>query len=135
MQTMMIPSTVKYEGLIQVIQTEKYSPYWITDDGRMFEMNRFGSFKQINQSFERFQDTGNAFTRMHSGFGGILAYEQNRALDVFDSTKLISELPDSFGYHFDIQDRINEEMMQEMLLQEEMAKQILEEMDKQNRHY
>jgi hypothetical protein len=131
----MIPSNVKNQGLLEVTQLAKYSPYWQSSDGRMFEMNSFGSFKEINQSFERFQDSGNAFTRMHSGFGGILDYEQNRAIQVFDSTKLISDLPDSFGYHFDMEDRLNEELMQDMLDQQEIAKKILEEMDKQNRHH
>jgi hypothetical protein len=131
----MIPSTVRNEGLLQVTQVAKYSPYWSTEDGRIFEMNSFGSFKQINQSFERFQDTGTAYTRMHSGFGGIIAYEQDRALEIFDSTKLISELPDSFGYHFEIQDRMNEEMKQAMLLQEQIAKAVVDEMDRQDRHY
>jgi hypothetical protein len=132
----MIPSTVRDEGLIQVTQVAKYSPYWSTEDGRMFEMNSFGSFKQINQSFERFQDTGNAFTRAHSGFGGIIDYEQDRATDVFDSSELISELPESYAYIFpESGQRVTDEMLQEMQLQAEMAQGILDEMDKQNRHY
>jgi len=135
MQTLMIPSNVKNQGLIQVTQLEKYGPYWQSEDGRMFEMNNYGSFKEINQTFERFQDTGNAFTRQHSGFAGILAYEQNRATDVFDSAKLISELPDSFGYHFEIKERLSNELKQEMLLQEEIAKTILENMNRQTRYH
>jgi hypothetical protein len=135
MQTKMIPSNVRDQGLVEVTQLEKYSPYWQTADGRIFEMNSFGSFKEINQGFERHQDTGDARTRSHSGFGGILDYEQNRATQVFDSTKLISDLPDSFGYHFDMTERFNEQMMQDMLEQQELANSILEEMDKQNRYY
>ena len=135
MLTKMIPSNLRDQGLLKVTQMSKYSPYWQSDDGRMFEMNSFGSFKEINQSFERFQDSGNVFTRMHSGFGGILDYEQNRATQVFDSTKLISELPDSFGYHFEMTERLNEQLIADMLEQQEIAKAILEEMDKQNRHY
>ncbi|MDH3678171.1 MAG: hypothetical protein OEQ12_07720, partial [Nitrosopumilus sp.] len=131
----MIPSNVRNQGLLKVTQVEKYSPYWTSEDGRMFEMNSFGSFKQINQSFERFQDTGEPFTRQHSAFGGKLAYEQNRAVDMFDSSRLISELPDSFGYHFEIQERMNAGLKQEMLLQEEIAKGIINEMDRQDRHY
>jgi len=132
----MIPSTIRDEGLLKVTQVAKYSPYWEAENGRIFEMNSFGSFKQINQSFERFQDTGTANTRMHSGFGGIIAYEQNRALDVFDSSKYISELPASFAYIFpETGERITEEMRQTMLLQEQIAKQVLDEMDKQDRHY
>jgi parallel beta-helix repeat protein len=134
MLTQMIPSNVKNQGLLEVTQLVKYSPYWQSADGRMFEMNSFGSFKEINQSFERFQDTGNAFTRLHSGFGGILDYEQNRATQVFDSSKLISDLPDSFGYHFEMTERLNDQLLNEMLEQQEIAKKILEEMDKQTRH-
>jgi len=132
----MIPSTVRYEGLLKVTQLAKYSPYWTSEDERMFEMNSFGSFKQINQSFERFQDTGTAYTRLHSGFGGIIVYEQNRALDIFDATSLVSELPDSFAYIYpETGKRITDVMIQEMLVQEEIAKRILNEMDKQTRNH
>jgi len=86
--TKMIPSSVKGEGLIKVTQTEKYSDYWITDDGRMFEMNSFGSFKQVNQKFERFQDSGEAKTRLHSDFANKIKLEAERALNVFDASQL-----------------------------------------------
>ena len=88
MNTMMIPSTVKYEGLIQVTQNEKYSTYWTADDGRLFEMNSFGSFKQINHSFERFQDSGDPLTRYHSDFSSIIKSEAERAALLFDSSEL-----------------------------------------------
>jgi len=136
MLTKMIPSAVKYEGLLKVTQVEKYSPYWTTDDDRMFEMNSFGSFKQINQSFERFHDTGDAATRAHSGFGGIIAYEQDRALEVFDSSKLVSELPASFAYIFpETGQRITDEMRQAMLLQEQIAQEVLDEIVRQDRNH
>jgi hypothetical protein len=128
METLLISSNVKGEGLVKVTQTSKYSPYWISADGRMFEMNSFGSFKQINSSFERFQDTGDAKTRMHSGFAGIIEYEQVRASQLFDSTALISELPSSFAYVFpEEHDRMTDELKQQMSLQEELAKKILEQ--------
>ena len=88
MNTMMIPSTVKYEGLVKVTQNEKYSNYWTTDDGRIFEMNSFGSFKQINQEFNGIQDTGKPDKRVHSGFAKIIEFEVERALKVFDASKL-----------------------------------------------
>ena len=126
MQTKMIPSDVRYEGLLKVTQTEKYSDYWISDDGRLFEINQYGSFKQVNQTFERFQDKGEPLTRLHSGFGGMIVDEQYRALEIFDSSKLISELPDSFGHHIEIKDRMTDEIMQEMINQEQKAKDLLE---------
>jgi hypothetical protein len=132
----MIPSNVKNEGLLQVTQVAKYSPYWEAENGRMFEMNSFGSFKEINQSFERFQDSGTAYTRMHSGYGGIISYEQNRATEIFDSSNYISELPESFAYIYpETGQRITEEIKQDMLVQEEIAQAILDEMDKQSRNY
>jgi hypothetical protein len=97
-------------------------------------MNSFGSFKQINYSFERFQDSGDPLTRYHSAFGGVLNYEQQRALNVFDSTTIVSELPDSFAYDFPESDgRITDEMIQEMIIQEHIAQKVLEEMNKQTR--
>ena len=84
----MIPSNVKGEGLIEVTQTAKYSNYWTTDDGRVFEMNSFGSFKQINQKFERFQDTGDARTRLHSDFANKIKLEAERAAKIFDANEL-----------------------------------------------
>ena len=65
---------------------------------------------------------------MHSGYGGIIAYEQNRALDIFDSSKLVSELPASFTYIYpDTAERMNAELMEKMLEQEQIAKKIIEE--------
>ena len=69
-KTEMIPSGLKDQGLIKVTQVAKYSPYWISDDQRLFEKNKFGSFKEINYQFERFQDDGDVRNRSHSGFGG-----------------------------------------------------------------
>ncbi|MFB5607526.1 MAG: hypothetical protein ACE5RG_05420, partial [Candidatus Nitrosomaritimum yanchengensis] len=127
METRMIPSNVKHQGLLKVTQTEKYSPYWISEDGRLFEMNSFDSFKEINFSFERFQDTGDARTRLHSGYGAIIQYEQDKASKLFDSTKLISNLPDSFGYHYEYGERIDEIMKKQMLIEEQKAKELLEQ--------
>jgi hypothetical protein len=86
--TRRIPSTVKYEGLIKVTQNEKYSSHWTTDDGRIFEMNSFGSFKQLNQTFERFQDSGEPLTRQHSDFASKIKSEAERATSIFDSSEL-----------------------------------------------
>jgi hypothetical protein len=133
MATTMIPSPERNEGLIQLTQTEKYSPDWITEDGRIFERNDFGSFSQINHSFERFQDTGEPKTRLHSGFGGVIAYEQNRATALFDASELISELPDSFSHDISIDERMNAKMKQKMMQEEQECLKHLEESTKQAR--
>ena len=133
MQTAMIPSPVRNEGLIQVTQTAKYSNMWTTEDGRTFEQNSFGSFKQINQKFEQFQDSGEAKTRLHSGFAGIIAQEQQRATQVFDSSKLISELPESQSITIKKIERMDQKLKELMLEQEQICKKFLEESDKQAR--
>ena len=123
----MIPSTIKYEGLIPVTQIEKYSDYWISEDGRMFERNDYGSFHQVNYSFDRFQDKGEPLTRLHSGFGGKIIDAQYRALEIFDSSQLISELPDSVTLDMSIGERISNNHKAAMLWQELLARQILED--------
>lgn len=128
MNTMLIPSNTKGEGQLQITQIAKYSPYWIAQDGRIFEKNSFDSFKQINQKFERFEDSGNPYTRLHSEFGKLVAYEQNRATLVFDSSELISKIPESFTYVYPkSHQRITEEMKEEMIEQEIIAKKFLDE--------
>ncbi len=130
----MIPSTIKGEGLIKVTQNEKYSNYWSTEDGRIFEMNSFGSFKQINPSFDRFQDSGNAFSRLHSNFEKIISYEKLRALQIFNSTQIQSKLPESFAYVFpEYGERITEEVIQEMITQENIAERVFDSLHKQHR--
>jgi hypothetical protein len=133
MNTMMIPSPERDEGLIPLTQTEKYGNIWTAQDG----INNFGSFKQINQTFERFQDTGDARTRAHSGFGGILMYEKERALNVFNATAIVSELPDSWAHTYpESTERITEQMIQEMIIQEHIAlKKIQELYGKQSKHH
>ena len=129
MTVMMIPSPVKYEGLIPVTQTEKYSSYWATEDGKMFEKNKFDSFRQVGIEFERFQDSGEPRNRLHSAFGEMLAYENMRATELFDSTKLISKVPEYFAYSFDDSAmRLDKTMMQKLKAEEEKAKEIIANM-------
>jgi len=136
MDRVMIPSPVRNEGLIQLVQTEKYSPQWITGDGRMFERNEYGSFKQINLTFERFQDTGEPKNRLHSEFEAVMVAEQEKARAIFDASKLISELPDSVAYTFpDSHERISDEMIQKMFEEEQKCLKYLKESDKQTRDY
>jgi hypothetical protein len=134
MLTKMIPSNVKNEGLVQVTQTAKYSTYWVAEDGRFFERNNSGSFKLINQEFERFQDSGTAYTRVHSGFGGVMAYELKRATGIFDASELISELPDSFEtILLEPKERMTDELKTRMLEQEKIAQEIIEKYQIQSR--
>jgi len=134
MATEMIPSPVKGEGLIKVTQNEKYSDYWTTDDGRIFEKNSFGSFKQINFEFKRFQDSGEAKTRLHSGFAGLVQSEAQRATNIFDAESLTSELPASFSYDVSTSERITDKVIQEMIIQEHIAQKKIQELyEKQTR--
>ncbi len=101
---------------------------WTAEDGRIFEENDFGTFNQINKQFERFQDTGEPKTRRHSGFGGIIAYEQKRATDVFDASKLISELPESFELPFTERgERIDKETKEKFLKEEKKRLKFLDD--------
>lgn len=134
MKTMLIPSPKKNEGPINVTQTEKYSTLWSTEDGRVFERNTFGSFNQINKSFERFQDSGEPLTRNHSDFIQVIGNERLKMEKIFNATSLISELPESFAYSFpDEHERITDTIRQKMIEQEKIAQKIIEESSLQAR--
>ena len=134
MKTTLIPSPKKNEGVIIVTQTEKYSVLWSTDDGRIFERNTFGSFKQVNQSFERFQDSGEPLTRNHSDFIKVIRDERARMVKIFDSASLISELPASYAYHVpEEHERITDDVRQKMIEQEKIAQRFVEESNLQAR--
>ena len=69
-------------------------------------------------------------------FNEILSQERQRAQQVFDSNNLLAELPDTFSYEFDTTDeRVTEEFLNQMQLQEDLAKEILDKMDRQYRGY
>ena len=131
----LIPSPKKYEGLIPVTQVKKYSSIWSTEDGRLFTENSFGSFNQVNIEFERFQDLGEPKTRLHSGFPELMINEQKRAIEVFDADKIQSALPPSFTIDMSIGERITEKTKEDMLKQEQIAKKIIENIDRQIREY
>jgi len=76
--TLQIAGTEKYEGLITVTQSEKYSDLWIAEDGRIFEM--FGesdSFKLVNREID-----GTMNDRVSDE---LKQWTQKNALSVFDS--------------------------------------------------
>ncbi|MDH3610545.1 MAG: hypothetical protein OEM79_02145 [Nitrosopumilus sp.] len=129
----MIPSPKKYEGLIPVTQVEKYSSYWQSEDGRMFENNEFGTFDEIGIKFKRFQDRGDPNTRLHSGFSEIIDNEQKKALNIFDSSKIISKLPDSYTIDMILGERITDEFKEKMLEQEKIAQLVIEKSTMQAR--
>jgi hypothetical protein len=133
-QTVIISPLAKNQEPLKLTQSKKYSNLWTAEDGKIFERNSFGSFKQIINSFERFQDSGEPLTRNHSSFDNILKYEQSRALKIFNSTVLISELPEIFAYSFpEPEERITEEIKQTMLEQEKIAQKIIKESNIQAR--
>lgn len=79
--TLQIAGTEKYEGLITVTQSEKYSDLWIAEDGRIFEM--FGesdSFKLVNQEID-----GTMNDRVSDE---LKQWTQKNALSVFDSASI-----------------------------------------------
>jgi len=137
MNTMMIPSTEKHEGLVEVTQTAKYSSIWTTQDGREFEMNTSGSFAQINQSFERHIDTGVIKNRLHSEFYTLKQSQADLASSIMPAyyrTSInyedpFSEINDIFAYEFPdtFESKLDSpEIQNNMIIQAEKAQKIME---------
>jgi len=137
MNTMMIPSTEKYEGLIEVTQTAKYSSIWTAQDDREFEMNTSGSFAQINQSFERHIDTGVMKNRLHSEFYTLKQSQADLASSIMPAyyrtsinyEESFSEINDIFAYEYPepFESKLdNPEIQKRMIIQAEKAQKIME---------
>lgn len=87
--TITIPGIEKYEGLITITQTEKYSNLWISDDGRIFDVNSSGSASIVDKDYTRHRDIDAFYMdRNHSEFDKLIAWTQQNAINVFDSSKL-----------------------------------------------
>jgi len=132
MNTMMIPSTEKHEGQIEVTQTAKYSDIWSTQDDREFEMNKSGSFAQINQSFERHIDTSVMKNRLHSGFADYKETQADNAI-----TQLLEYCPTCLTSYADFKDSWAHEIPEEidrleilsylMIIEEHKAIKVLDD--------
>ena len=87
MLTRQIPGIEKGEGLITITQVEKYSDLWIAEDGRIFEMYvESDSFRLVNQSYERYIDSGMVKNRTHSAYSNWLVWQEKGATKIFDSS-------------------------------------------------
>ncbi|MDX1441200.1 MAG: hypothetical protein R3237_01920 [Nitrosopumilaceae archaeon] len=127
MKTTIISSNTKNEGPIEVTQLEKYSTFWESTDGRVFERNSFGSFKEIINSFERHADSGEPRTRTHSEFRKLIENEKYRAYNIFNSTVYESQLPKPFSYIYpEEKERIDPLMEAKMKAQEVIAQKLIE---------
>jgi|APSaa5957512535_1039671.scaffolds.fasta_scaffold01088_14 YVTN family beta-propeller protein len=92
MKTQMIPGIEKGEGLIKVTQTEKYSDIWLSDNGREFFKNDFDTFIFIIPDSKLIPNPRVDIE--------LRQWTIDNAIEVFDSSSLISELPESFSYDY-----------------------------------
>lgn len=99
MNTKMIQGTEKYEGLIKITQSAKYSNLWIADDGRIFESNEYGTLTWINQTFKSSPSLGEPTNRSHSEFSTYKQAQVDRAI-----TELLSICPTCLDTFTDFED-------------------------------
>jgi len=91
MLTLMILSPERFTSIVEVTQTAKYSDVWETEDGKLFEINKYGSITWINQSHERHADPGEAKNRLHSAFVDRIIQQQEIAQETLDNLYKSSE--------------------------------------------
>jgi len=132
MITREIAGPEKYEGVIEVAQTAKYSNIWESNDGRLFESNESYSFEWINQTFERTIDDGTMRDRMHSGFASLKQSQADKAIETLLSIcpkclESFTDFDDSFSYTIpEPTDRLNSSSVQEkMSAENEKAQKIM----------
>ena len=76
-----VPSSIKYEGLVECTLQSKYSNICTTVDGRQFEKNSYDTFREINQTFERkTTPEQSVMTRIHSEYYILVNAEKDKAV-------------------------------------------------------
>ena len=88
--------------IIELTQQDRRYNVWEDQHGYLWTLNEYGTWTQITVAeFKRHQDsTGNVMTRQNSNFASLIEQERQKALLVFDSSDLISELDDYFAYDY-----------------------------------
>ena len=116
------------ESLLLTQQDRRYNVYE-DSNGYLWTVNDYGSWTQITHpDFERHVDSPNSvMTRVHSGFASLIIDEQNKAVLIFDGTKLISVVPESFSYEYDTinRDLSKLEILSKELYVEQLKAQIM----------
>ena len=116
------------ESLLLTQQDRRYNVYE-DSNGYLWTVNDYGSWTQITKpDFERHIDApSTVMTRVHSGFASLIIDEQDKAVLIFDGTKLVSVLPESFSYEYDTinRDLSKLEILSKELYVEELKAQII----------
>ena len=88
--------------IIVLTQQDRRYNVWEDQHGYLWTLNEYGAWTQITAAdFERHQDgASSVMTRQNSNFAGLIEQERQKALLVFDSGDLISELDDYFAYDY-----------------------------------
>jgi len=89
-------------GTVELVLTSYKNSEWQDEYGYMwkedFENHTFRIISDVPQPQKEADLMWSAMTRMNSNFDAIIQYEQDRALLVFDSSKLVSVPGESFAY-------------------------------------
>jgi len=117
---------------IQLVRTDKLAGVWEDQWGNDWMQNSHGTWYRVTpESFERHQDGHwNVMTRINSNFGAMIQGEQDRALLVFDSAEIQSELGAPFAYEipagaYDGGTLRIERLADEIALEQQRAQEII----------
>ena len=93
--------------IIELTQQDRRYNVWEDQHGYLWSQNEYGTWMQTTHpDFERFQDkTSNVMTRQNSNFASLIEHERQKALLVFDSSNIASQVGDYFAYDYSDIDR------------------------------
>ena len=89
----------KFENLWFVpdyINVDEFDNLWVSPNGITYTRNDVGSWFRLSpyNIIENNDPSWNVMTRMHDEFYKIVEYEKKRAIQIFDGSLLLKELPD-----------------------------------------
>jgi len=126
---------------IELVRVDKLGDLWEDRRGNAWTRNSHGTWHMVTpESFERHQDGHwNVMTRLNSGFGAMVQHERDRALLVFDSAQIRSELGPSFAYELPAgaygDDMRIERLAEAIASEQKRAQETLEMLARQSAHH
>lgn len=108
------------DGAVLLTLVDYKNDLWQDEYGYMWSTTQYGPYimDAVPVPIKDADPLSNVMTRTNSNFGGIIQYEEDRAIMVFDASKLVSVLGETFAYEYNLQS--HEDYQKEMAIKLEI---------------
>ena len=117
-------------GAVELTLVDYKTDLWQDSYGYLWKMTKYGPqiIDTVPQPIKEPDPMWAAMTRMNSNFADMIIYEQAKAYLIFDGSKLINALPESWSYELPDKEGAAKEFEEQKILEVEKAEKTLKEL-------